>query len=242
MTTVRDLIQQSLRTIGALATGETASADESNDAFIALNQLVDSLATESLLIYNTAEHVFSLTALQQTYTVGDGGAFNVPRPWAIEAAYLRNTDVLPNIDLPMRVLSQAEWADIRVKGTQSTYPLWCYLDLGYPLDTLYVWPVPLTTKQLVLWLWEPLASFQALDDSVRLPRGYERFLRFALAAELSLEYGRAIGPELEGLVASARANVKRINTEAPLVRCDNAVLGARSRGTPAWVVRADGRR
>ena len=48
-TTASDQINRALRLVGVLAEGETPSAETSQDALIALNQMIDSWSTESCL-------------------------------------------------------------------------------------------------------------------------------------------------------------------------------------------------
>jgi hypothetical protein len=239
MATVRDLIAASLRSIGALASGESATAAEAADALVLLNELLESWCLESLLVYNVTQNVFTLAANTQSYTIGTGGVFNVERPTAIEAAFLRDSTTTPAIDLPMGVLSQAQWADIAVKGLTAGYPLWVYLDLAYPLGHVLVWPVPPSAQALVLWLEQPLTSFASLDTTLALPKGYQRALRTHLAIELCPEYGRAVSPELAGQASEAKEVVKRSNSVTPLLTCDAGVRQGRG-SSSASVLRAGG--
>ena len=66
--TANDLIERSLRTIGVLASGETATGSDAADSFTTLNGMMDSWATQRLTIYHTARTAFNLTASQQDYT------------------------------------------------------------------------------------------------------------------------------------------------------------------------------
>ena len=52
-TTASDQINRALRLLGVLAEGETPSAETSQDALIALNQMIDSWSTERLSVYST---------------------------------------------------------------------------------------------------------------------------------------------------------------------------------------------
>lgn len=235
MTTVRDLIHQSMRTLGVLASGEVASANEAADALDTLNQLIGSLNNDSLMVSSVVDHVFPLVAGTQNYTIGTGGTFNTPRPTAIEQAVLRDTSLAPALDIAMGILTQEQWAGVSLKGLSLPYPLWVYLDLAFPLARVVVWPVPTDTKQLVLWLWQAISAFSTLDDTVALPNGYDRMLRYRLATELALEYGRAIGPELEALAGLATENVKRVNARHPVLTCDTGARQGRSKGWNIYV-------
>ena len=57
-TTAGDQINAALRLIGQLAEGETPSAATSQDALVALNQMLDSWSTERLAVYSTQDQVY----------------------------------------------------------------------------------------------------------------------------------------------------------------------------------------
>jgi hypothetical protein len=65
-TTAGDQINGALRLIGQLAEGETPSAATSQDALIAMNQMIDSWSTERLAVFSTQDQVFMWPASTQT--------------------------------------------------------------------------------------------------------------------------------------------------------------------------------
>ena len=73
-TTAGDQINRALRLLGVLAEGETASADTSQDALIALNQMIDSWNTERLMIYNTIDQIFTWPAGEIQQHLGPTGS------------------------------------------------------------------------------------------------------------------------------------------------------------------------
>ena len=73
MTAVIDILSGSLRAIGALASGETPSAEATQDAFGMYNDLVESLSTERLMLAYTTEVIFQLTTNVYQYTIGPTG-------------------------------------------------------------------------------------------------------------------------------------------------------------------------
>src|SRR5438309_11784869 len=99
-TLVSDIIQSSMRLLGATTHGRTASAPALADGLTALNLLLDSWNADRLNIYNIAANTYALTAGQQTYTMGTGGNFNTTRPAAgVESANI----VLSNNGQTLRV-------------------------------------------------------------------------------------------------------------------------------------------
>ena len=79
-TTAGDQINRALRLLGILAEGETPSASMSQDALIALNQMIDSWNTERLMVYSTIDQIFTWPAGFIERTLGPTGDFAGQRP------------------------------------------------------------------------------------------------------------------------------------------------------------------
>jgi hypothetical protein len=88
MATARTITTGALTLIGVYAQGETPSAADAQDALRRLNLMVSSWRTQFGTVVAVERDVFTLTANQQTYTIGLGGAFNVQRPMTINGAGL----------------------------------------------------------------------------------------------------------------------------------------------------------
>ena len=70
MSTPRDLIHASLREIGVLAGGETASADEATDALSRLNRWIGLWEMEPLAIFTKTRSTFPIVASRGEYLIG----------------------------------------------------------------------------------------------------------------------------------------------------------------------------
>ncbi len=226
--TVRSLIARSMRDLGALAVGETPTADEASDALTTLNELLEAWSLERLMVYHIAEVTKALTGGTASYTIGSGGSINTARPLRIENAVLRDAN---NLDIPVRMLTRQEYASIALKATQSTYPHWLYYDNNYNssgLGTVTLWPVPSTSdKTLRLWCWQPLSSVATLDTTINLPPGYTRALRSNLALELAAEYGRELPASLVGVAIDSKTGIKSQLAEGVVqeMRLDSRLMG-----------------
>lgn len=73
MTTALDLVERSLRTIGAYAAGESLDSDDANDAFDMLNDMLETWSNATMMVPYITEIVHTLTTNQQNYTIGQGG-------------------------------------------------------------------------------------------------------------------------------------------------------------------------
>lgn len=226
--TGRDLLNASLKLIGVLASGEAASADEATDGLATLNRMLSNWSTENLLIYSKVREEFTLTPSDGDYTMGSSGNFNTSRPVDIFAAAIELQSPSPKVEVPVRVLTEAQWAAIQVKDLTSSIPTDLWPDMTNPLVTLNLYPVPTVAEKLVIYSWKELTTISTLDTSLAFPPGYEEALIYNSAIRLAPEYGRAVS-DVVGMVATeSKANIKRKNSKEHLLQVDSAVLGAAS--------------
>ena len=78
--TAGDQINRALRLLGVLAEGETPSAATSQDALVALNQMIDSWSIERLAVFCTQDQTLTWPAGLITRTLGPSGDFIGLRP------------------------------------------------------------------------------------------------------------------------------------------------------------------
>jgi hypothetical protein len=222
--TGRDLISASARLIGVLASGETLQAAEASDGLAALNRLIDSWSNENLLIHAlTEEAAFTLTPGDGTVTMGTAGDITT-RPVHLEAAKIRDTSSSIALEVPLKILSPAEWVAIPTKSMQSSYPTSIYDDGAYPQRTLSLYPVPSIAHQLILFTKRALTELTSLDTAVSLPPGYDRALVYNFAIELAPEYGKSAPAEVVEIALQSKAALKRQNHRASYLRCDDALV------------------
>jgi hypothetical protein len=224
--TGEDLIASSMRLIGAIATGESPSAAEASDGLSALNLLLDSWSTESLLIITKIREEFPLVVGQKIYTWGIGGDFNSERPQQVENALIQPPNNNPVLEIPMEILNKDQYAVTALKNLQSSFPLSVYNDGNYPYSNISVWPVPAAACIIVFYSWKPLGQLSTLQTAIEFPPGYLRALRYNLAVELAPEFGRPLPPEVADIAAQSKAAIKRMNTEPLYMQVDSAITSS----------------
>jgi len=226
MTTARTLITQSLKDLGAIAVGETPTADEANDALECLNQMIQTWQTESLIVYAKNQQVFTYPVTgQQTYTIGPTGDFVTTRPIRIDAAL--NRDANDNDYWFYVAKDFSDYAQLITKAVSAQLQTVLYYDPTYPNGTIYLWPTPNDSGyRLVLWTWTSVTEFTSLDAVITLPPGYERALRSNLAIDLAARYGRDIMPSLGVTAVDSKAQIKRTNMTIPTLKFETG-LGSR---------------
>lgn len=228
--TPRDLIKSSLRLIGVLASGETPTSDQSNDALDSLNAMISSLSIDGFMVYKVDREEFTLAASQASRTMGSGGNFSTTRPTEV----VRVTVKSGSIELPVDMVTVEQWAAITDKSTVSSYPWKTYIEGTYPLETFNFYPTPSASSTVVIYSLKPIASTLALSDTLSMPNGYEDFLKYALGIRLAPEYGRQIDPTIMARTDELKATIIRKNTRPVYMQNDAPVKKRRYHFTRGW--------
>jgi hypothetical protein len=223
LSTARDIIKRSLRLIGVLASGETPTSDQSNDALDRLNGMIKSWSIEGLMVFKVTRETFTLTASQSSRTMGSGGNFDTTRPERI----IRVGAMDGTSELPVEIVTVEQWAAISDKSSTSTIPYRTYIEGTYPLETLNFWPVPSASSTLVVYSRKAINSTLALTDTISLPDGYEEVLEYNLAVRQAPEYGRQLDPLLLDTAQELKACVMRQNLKPSFMDTDGPVSKGR---------------
>lgn len=214
--TVRDILNRSLRLIGVLASGETASASMIQDAFVSMNAMIDSWKNVGLMVFENQVLSLTLISGQQTYTIGTGGQLNVDRPNAINQA----TFILNNIEYIVDILTESEWSQIPDKNTTSDIPTKLYFNPSFPLGQISFWPKPSSALSIKLYSPKPVNKFASVESTVDLPPGYEDLIVYGSADRIANEYGKELTPKHDAILNQTKAEIMRKNTTEEFMTCD----------------------
>ena len=227
-TTAGDQINGALRLIGQLAEGETASAATSQDALIALNQMIDSWNTERLSVFSTQDQIFSWPPNVISRTLGPTGDFVGNRPILLDdSTYFR--DASSGISFGIKIINQQQYNGIAVKTVTSTYPQVIWINMSYPDIEMYVYPVPTKVLEWHFVSVEELTQPATLATNLAFPPGYLRAFRFNLACEIAAEFGVEPPPQVRRIAMSAKRNIKRINNPDDIMSLPYSIVGTRQR-------------
>jgi hypothetical protein len=222
-----DLISSSAKLAGILASGETLSGPEQNDAFIILNQMMDEWQADGLKIFTTQINTFPFVLGTQTYTLGPGGNFNIPRPAKIHrmGCQILSNPTQPS-EVPITMLDDDGWANVRVKNISGSYPLFCYDDGSFPLRNLSFWVIPGLASNVVIYSWQPLSNWPDLSTTdVTFPPAYLQAIRYNFAVMLAAEFQAQPSPTVMLIATNSLATLKEMNLPAPILRCDPGLSG-----------------
>ena len=228
MTTANDQINGALRLLGALAEGETPSAATSQDALMALNQMIDSWNTERLSVFSTQDQVKTWLPNLQSNTLGPTGTLVGQRPILVDdATYFR--DPANNISFGIKLINQQQYNGIAVKTVTSTYPQVMWVNMTYPDIEIYVYPVPTKALEFHFVSVEPLMSVPDLTTVITMPPGYLRAFKYNLALEIAGEFGIQPNAQVSRIAMTSKRNLKRINNPDDIMALPYSLVATRQR-------------
>jgi|SRR5262245_8325151 len=206
--TVRELIDASLRKIGARAVADTTTVDEYTDCLIALNAMLDNWAAEQFTVPMMVDENFTWAAGFPSRTMGPAGNFATLRPLSIEHAHVR--DAQGHDSAPLSILSWEEYQQIQEKSSTGRPQSIVYRATNSVLVTLYAHPVPDASYTIFLDSLKPFAAV-AIDDVFALSPEYLRVVIYNLAVEVAADFGENLRADVVAIAARSKKNVRRLH-------------------------------
>lgn len=207
MATGQSLIDRAGRLLGLVESGNSMSTEESADALIALNAMIDSWRNDRLMAYSLETESKAMVVGDSSYTFSVGGDFDGVRPVEINEAYMTIGDT----DYPVNIIGSKEWYAIEDKTTTSDLVEKLWYNPSMASGTVNVWPVPNATNVLTLVVWSPLSDL-VLGSTVSLPPGWEKAIAYNLAIEIAPEFGAQVSPSVAKGASESLAALKRRNS------------------------------
>ena len=218
---VQDLINGSLRLIGAAASYNVMDPDESADNLSALNLMLDAWWVH-LYLEALFEESFTLTVGKSMYTVGAGGDFNTARPLRIEDAWIRDAN---NIDYPIYpYMTEGEYTSIRVREVVQARPDHIFYDPQLSLGKIYLYPTSFYAETLFIRSRKPFTQFATINDSVILESGVARAIKYNFAVEIAPEYNRDVSSEVAKIAQESFDIIRNLHARPVITSTDPMLL------------------
>jgi len=228
MASAGEIINGSLRLIGALAEGEVPSAETSADALMAMNQMLDSWNTERLMIYNTIDQQFTWPSDQITQTLGPTGDFVGLRPVDLDdSTYYR--DASTGVSFGIKFINQQQYDGIAVKTVTSTYPQVMWINMEYPDIAMTIYPKPTRALEWHFVSVQELTQPATLATELAFPPGYLRAFRYNLAREIAAEFGIEPPRTVSQIANVSKRNLKSQNNPNDIMSIPYAIMVSRQR-------------
>jgi hypothetical protein len=225
--TAGDQINRSLRLLGVLAEGETSSASVSQDALMALNQMIDSWNTERLSVFSTQDQVFTWPSSVLSRTLGPTGDFVGNRPVLLDdATYFKAPS---GVSYGIKFINQQQYNGIAVKTVTSTFPQVMWANMTFPDIEMYVYPRPTQDLEWHFVSVEELDKPATLSTVLYYPPGYLRAFTYNLAMEFAPEFGVEPSPQVQRIAMTSKRDLKRINNPDDVMALPYALVANRQR-------------
>lgn len=230
LTTPRSIVMLAAKATGILGVGQSLLAEDVNDIFDALKAMVAGWDKKRWLVFHLITRKVAMTT-QQSYTIGPGQEFDVPRVDRLESAFFRQfVSDIPGqtyVDYPLAILpSREDYNEIALKELQS-WPESVFLDSDYPTGKVYPYPIPAAggSFELHLTIKDTLNGFTSLDDALDLPEEYHEALWTNLTGRIAAMYpGTELTPAVVGLAKASLATIRMANTQIPKLNMPRALV------------------
>jgi hypothetical protein len=203
--TTQELIKSALRVIGVVATGETPSDDEMQEALLAMKIMFRQWAINGMTVYTSAIDTHTLSTGTTNYTIGSGATINTARPATIKAAYVTES----GLDHELDIISEFQYALISQKDLGHNYASSLWYKPTYPNGTIYLYPPGGGT--LNLHSYKQLSEPTALTASIAFPGEYDAAIKWNLAEQMCPEYGKEPTPYIMKMAEDSLDDVISFN-------------------------------
>ena len=225
--TAGDQINRALRLLGILAEAETPSAAMSQDALMAMQQMIESWNTERLSVFSTQDQVFTWPASLISRTLGPTGDFVGNRPILVDdATYFKAPS---GVSYGIKMINQQQYNGIAVKTVTSTFPQVMFVNMTFPNITMTVYPKPTQVLEWHIVSVQELTQPATLDTQLNFPPGYLRAFTYNLAMEFAPEFGVEPSPQVQRIAMTSKRNLKRINNPDDVMALPYALVANRQR-------------
>lgn len=244
--TARDLITLSLKQAGILGVGQTALAEDMNDCFTLLQQMIAQWQIRRWLVPALMD-ISTIGNNAKSNPIGPGQFWNVPRPNDIKGGYIvqLNTGVTA-VSLQLRkIFSYEDYIRIAVKSLNSL-PNYFFYDAQWPNGNVFIWPIPNNTYEVHLLVetqlgWplpaqNPPVAGTGLDTVFTLPPEYQEAIFYELSIRISAMYQYPASVETLRLAKVAMNAITVNNTQVPKLVMPRALR----RGKGFNIFNADG--
>lgn len=220
--TAQQYIELALKTIGALAKGETAATEDLSDGLITLNMLLSAWSNERLIVPYLVSETFTLPA-KQTVTIGTGMDLVTSNPSALTGEIIVTDGgvkytVLPALESYIRGFNPIE----------SRVPEYYCFIAGIATSSIIFDSIPIAGSTATIMMYKPFTELSTLSTATTFPKGYDTAITYSLAALLSPSYGKPLTNDIASIATEATEKLKRWNASLrknPPVRLDVGVPG-----------------
>jgi hypothetical protein len=154
----------------------------------------------------------TVTAQAQLVTYTVPGAFAVPRPLRVTNAFTRINTQGTGYDYPIEIIDRDQYVAYGLKSIPYPWPTALWYNPQSPLGILNFYGAPTGGGELHLFT-DTILSNVTLTQTLNMPQGYNRAIKWNLAKEICLEYGFPLSPGLEKLARESLDAIRSLNSD-----------------------------
>lgn len=225
---VQELMLLALKDAGILGVGQSAQAEDLNDALTRTNIMLGQWQRKRWLIWHLVDKSILSTGAK-SYSIGPGGAIDVAvRPDRLESAFFRqiiNSSPPNQIDYNLEILeSREDYNRIALKQLTS-FSMCVFYDSAFPLGFIFPWPVPQANiYEVHISIKELLSSFTSLAQTINIPPEYYGAIQYCLMQRLRVGYRLPVDPEINGLAKDALNTLRKANAQIQRLQMPSGVV------------------
>ena len=227
-----DLILAAYLEFNYIAAGEPLPDEDALFGLQKANLILDEWTTDENYVFNRAVQLFNYTANHQPTLIGPTAVnpditLAGPRVTEVESAGW----MLNGVKVPLDVYDDDAWAAVSIKTQTAVSPIALYFSPTVPNGSIYLWPIPTTSSQLELMMWNMLDQIPDLTTQLDLAPGYQMALTMTLAEMLESSIFKTSTPALVANANRARLKIQSRNVESPRAGTrDSGMPGGRASG------------
>jgi hypothetical protein len=165
-----------------------------------------------------------------TYTIP--GDIPFQRPLRITNGFTR----INNLDFYMEVtMSRDRFVEILYKAQPGPWPVCAWYNPQFPYGILNVYMVPAMQAEAHLFV-DTIFTNLKWTDTVQLPQGYVRALKWCLAEEICAQYGFPITDAIKKKAAESYNMIKALNAQPAVVSKYDRELVRGNRPDGGWII------
>ncbi len=164
------------------------------------------------------------------YTVP--GDFPIPRPLNITGGYTRFNTL--DFTLDVRT-TQDQYNGLLYKAQPGPWPTVAWYNEQFPYGILNVYQTPGNNGELHLFTDTILANL-TLSQSIMMPQGYTRALKWLLAKEIAAEFGFPLSEAIKTNCNEAWSFIKAMNAKPAAVSRYDRTLSRGNRADGGWIM------
>lgn len=192
MFTVREFVEQSYQLVSASSPTVPLHGSDLSLGIRVFNQLLQSYATNGLMITVAKQLMIPLAIGQQLITTGDASLIPTPdipqgRLIVIESAWL----VFNNVSYPLINLSRDEFDAAWKYVPLQSLPRFIIVEPDIQTNNIRIYPSPSQFYEFNIRAKFQLPTLSSSDDMSLVPTYTQRYFLLALARELAVYKGRA---------------------------------------------------